>query len=146
MQLREFGEFLYILRMDMGITGNELARKTGVSSAIIFQLEAGTRRSFPRHETMKHLAEFFDFKFQYVPEQMLIVDCPKPPIMRKSESDEESYVEKDVYEIDKPLAEYEKDIIIMVLDKCDGNRKKTALELGIGARTLYRKLKEYNIY
>lgn len=145
MQLREFGEFLYILRMDMGATVIEVASRTGVSSTIIYQLEAGIRRSFPQHETMKHLAEFFDFEFQYIPEQMLVVSCPKPPIMQKSKSDEESYVEVDADVEVKTLTEYEKDAITMALDRNEGNRYQTAKQLGIGERTLYRKLKEYVI-
>jgi len=145
MRVREFGEFLHILRVNKEMTTIAVANKTGVASSIISQLELGIRRSFPRHETMKHLAEFFDFEFQYIPEQMLIINCPKPPIMQKSKSDEESYVEKDKDETIKTLKEFEKDIIIRTLDKNKESRERTALELDISERTLYRKLKEYDV-
>lgn len=43
------------------------------------------------------------------------------------------------------LHEVERDQIMKVLEENDGNRRKTARDLGIGERTLYRKLKEYEI-
>jgi transcriptional regulator with PAS, ATPase and Fis domain len=39
----------------------------------------------------------------------------------------------------------EKDLILRALQKYDGKRKKAAEELGISERTLYRKIKEYEI-
>ena len=41
------------------------------------------------------------------------------------------------------LSEVEKDYILVVLDLNDGNQTRTAKQLGIGAATLYRKLKKY---
>lgn len=43
------------------------------------------------------------------------------------------------------LNELEKQAIIETLAKTDNNREKTAKILGIGERTLYRKIKEYNL-
>lgn len=43
------------------------------------------------------------------------------------------------------LQEREKEIIIKALEKHNGKRKKAAEELGISERTLYRKIKEYEI-
>jgi two-component system response regulator HydG len=44
-----------------------------------------------------------------------------------------------------PLNELEKKAIIDTLAKSKGNREKAAKILGIGERTLYRKIKEYNL-
>lgn len=44
----------------------------------------------------------------------------------------------------KPLEEIEKEAIMETLDMVEGNREKAAKILGIGARTLYRKLKDYD--
>ncbi len=44
-----------------------------------------------------------------------------------------------------PLEEIEKQAIIDALAKTGNNREKTAKLLGIGERTLYRKIKEYNL-
>ena len=43
------------------------------------------------------------------------------------------------------LEEREKELIIKALEKHNGRRKNAALELGISERTLYRKIKEYEI-
>lgn len=43
------------------------------------------------------------------------------------------------------LVEYEKAAILKALEMYNGNRRKTADKLGISARTLYRKLKEYDL-
>jgi DNA-binding NtrC family response regulator len=43
------------------------------------------------------------------------------------------------------LKELEREHILKALDRHDGNRKLAAKALGIGERTLYRKLKEYGI-
>jgi len=45
--------------------------------------------------------------------------------------------------VGKTLAEVEKDLLLSTLEALGGNRQKTATQLGIGERTLYRKLKEY---
>ena len=46
---------------------------------------------------------------------------------------------------DMPLNEIEKQAIIDMLAKTGNNRQKAAKLLGIGERTLYRKIKEYNL-
>lgn len=43
------------------------------------------------------------------------------------------------------IADKEKELILKALKKHRGKRKDAALDLGISERTLYRKLKEYNI-
>lgn len=43
------------------------------------------------------------------------------------------------------LEELTKQRIIETLERCNGNRSKTAKELGISDRTLYRKIKEYDL-
>ncbi|NUO18264.1 sigma-54-dependent Fis family transcriptional regulator [bacterium] len=43
------------------------------------------------------------------------------------------------------LTDLEREQIQKMLEQNNGNRRKTAKDLGIGERTLYRKLKEYNI-
>lgn len=45
--------------------------------------------------------------------------------------------------VGRSLAEVEKDMILATLASLDGNRQKAAKQLGIGERTLYRKLKTY---
>jgi transcriptional regulator with PAS, ATPase and Fis domain len=58
---------------------------------------------------------------------------------------EEHVQESEVIEESLSISEKEKDLIIKALSKYNGKRKKAAQELGISERTLYRKIKEYEI-
>jgi transcriptional regulator with PAS, ATPase and Fis domain len=59
----------------------------------------------------------------------------------------ESYEEDplEVMEENLSIQDREKDLIIKALQKHNGRRKKAARELGISERTLYRKIREYDI-
>jgi transcriptional regulator with PAS, ATPase and Fis domain len=52
---------------------------------------------------------------------------------------------EEIKENNLSLEEHEKSLIKMALTKNDGNRKAAAKELGLSTRTLYRKLKDYDI-
>ena len=43
------------------------------------------------------------------------------------------------------LEEVEREVILAVLDSVDWNRRRASEELGIGERTLYRKVKRYGL-
>jgi transcriptional regulator with PAS, ATPase and Fis domain len=66
-------------------------------------------------------------------------------------SPEESYEDIEDIEIEEnrpeslSLQNNEKDLIIKALEKHKGRRNKAADELGISQRTLYRKIKQYNL-
>ena len=49
------------------------------------------------------------------------------------------------YSYDRTVEDMERLLIEQTLDKTAGNRKATAQRLGIGERTLYRKLKKYGL-
>ena len=68
----------------------------------------------------------------------------KPQILPK-ENEIHTSTEKEVVEESLSLADKEKEMIIKALEKYSGKRKKAADELGISERTLYRKIKEYDI-
>ncbi len=65
---------------------------------------------------------------------------PKSPV-----SIEEPIHPSEILEESLSLAKKEMDMIKKALDKHAGKRKNAARELGISERTLYRKIKEYNI-
>lgn len=52
---------------------------------------------------------------------------------------------EEIIEESLSLEEREKELIVKALEKHGGKRKKAATELGISERTLYRKIKEYDI-
>jgi DNA-binding NtrC family response regulator len=64
----------------------------------------------------------------------------QPVIMHKEDIQEHEEVEESLNIMDK-----EKELIIKALKKHKGKRKDAASDLGISERTLYRKLKEYDI-
>src|SRR5688572_13805541 len=64
----------------------------------------------------------------------------QPTVMRQNEIQDHEEVEESLNIMDK-----EKELIIKALKKHRGKRKDAAMDLGISERTLYRKLKEYDI-
>jgi len=64
----------------------------------------------------------------------------QPVLMHNDRIHEHEEVEESLNIMDK-----EKELIIKALKKHRGKRKDAALDLGISERTLYRKLKEYDI-
>jgi DNA-binding NtrC family response regulator len=65
---------------------------------------------------------------------------PSQPVIMNGDIHDHTEVEESLNIMDK-----EKELIIKALKKHRGKRKDAALDLGISERTLYRKLKEYNI-
>ncbi|MCB9033241.1 MAG: sigma-54-dependent Fis family transcriptional regulator [Chitinophagales bacterium] len=59
-------------------------------------------------------------------------------------NDEPIYTEASIAE-NLSIADMEKQLIIKALEKHNGKRKDAALDLGISERTLYRKIKEYDL-
>jgi DNA-binding NtrC family response regulator len=69
------------------------------------------------------------------------LSSPQPFILQdNSKIDHHEEVEETL-----SIADKEKELIVKALKKHKGKRKDAALDLGISERTLYRKLKEYNI-
>jgi len=66
-------------------------------------------------------------------------------ISKASDKDMDYDDTAEVYEENLSLQDKEIDMIKKALDKYNGKRKKAAQELGISERTLYRKIKEYEI-
>ena len=59
--------------------------------------------------------------------------------------DKNTFVNAEIIPDTLSLQEKEKEMICKALHKNNGRRKDTAADLGISERTLYRKLKEYQI-
>ncbi|MEY3050773.1 MAG: hypothetical protein RLY31_558 [Bacteroidota bacterium] len=72
-------------------------------------------------------------------------DLPDPirPII--IERPEKSFDRSEVVDANLNLIEMEKDLILKALKKHVGRRKEAAQDLGISERTLYRKIKEYDL-
>ena len=66
-------------------------------------------------------------------------------ISSPEKEDLDSFHPSEIIEESLSLQEKEKEMIKKALEKYNGKRKSAAQELGISERTLYRKIKEYNI-
>lgn len=83
----------------------------------------------------------------------LLIDRPsdsKPPIALQSNTPSDiadaDIIEAPIYEEETlSLQEVEKEMIIRALERHNGKRKNAAQDLQISERTLYRKIKEYNL-
>jgi transcriptional regulator of acetoin/glycerol metabolism len=65
--------------------------------------------------------------------------CPDVKQQRK-------HLESDMsYDSNKTMKDFEKDALIYALEKTNGNREEAAKLLGIGERTLYRKIKKLDL-
>ena len=74
------------------------------------------------------------------------------PVLFDKKISERKVVEPEVYNVEESserdtldVGEAEKELIIRALRKYDGKRSMAAKVLGLSERTLYRKIKEYNL-
>jgi len=79
----------------------------------------------------------------YTPGQQVSSEKPVQPFVSHAQPAITEHVE--VEEESLSLDERERELIVKALEKCRGRRKNAAKELGISERTLYRKIKEYDI-
>ncbi len=70
---------------------------------------------------------------------------PEASPVEQYDDEEEAIQESEIIEESLSLQKREIDLIKKALEKHNGKRKNAAKELGISERTLYRKIKEYNI-
>ncbi len=70
-----------------------------------------------------------------------------PSYEAKPYSDDHNHIQdtEEIIEESLSLIDKEMEMIKKALEKYNGKRRQAALELGISERTLYRKIKEYNL-
>ncbi len=73
------------------------------------------------------------------------ITSPNEDVQIREGQDIEDFDHSEVIEESLSLQDKEREMIKMALEKHRGKRKNAANELGISERTLYRKIKEYNI-
>lgn len=74
-------------------------------------------------------------KYEVVPQKISIDEPDKNDIQEATEYEETAL----------SISEVEKEMIAKALERHNGKRKLAANDLGISERTLYRKIKEYNL-
>lgn len=81
-----------------------------------------------------------------VPATVSIIPMERVQPVREISDQEEHYdYEEDIDEEPLSLQDKELELIIKSLERNGGKRKEAAKELGISERTLYRKIKQYNL-
>jgi len=124
-------EILYKVLFDMKQDMNELKK-------LVFDL-------MEKSETFKQNANIFKSTNM----DTICEDLKKTPFSSKKQKvvapttpieDTEEYIEESL-----SIADKEKELIIKALKRYKGRRKAAAIELGLSERTLYRKIKEYQI-
>jgi DNA-binding NtrC family response regulator len=70
---------------------------------------------------------------------------PIPPTLRQAPEVQEEWEEVEPITASVSIEQTTRGLIQRVLEQCGGNRKEAAEQLGISERTLYRKIKEYDL-
>lgn len=131
-------EILYKLLFDMKKDLNDL-------KGLVFELIKNNDLEVPNHTAFKSLAapEFDDLnsittETEPFPEQSNV--APSKPIILDANYDNMEVVEESL-----SIEENEKELIKKALKKHENRRKEAAEDLGISERTLYRKIKQYQL-
>ena len=103
-------------------------------------MQRGTTNIEIHEDNAKLLKKLYDIEEPVVTDDADTRNFELSNLQGKDIQDTEEIVEESL-----SLEEKEKELIRKALDKHKGKRKHAASELGISERTLYRKIKEYNI-
>jgi transcriptional regulator with PAS, ATPase and Fis domain len=92
-------------------------------------------------------AQMLNRMYEDVPEvgQHMLPPASTASVYTATPQENDSYEEHEEVEESLSLEDTEKELIKKALQKHKGKRKYAASELGISERTLYRKIKEYNL-
>ena len=128
-------EILYKILFDMKKDMNDLKK------LVLDMLQNGGHTS-EFHADSAHLIQklYPTENGSYIPEQQQTSKVAYDPVDKQNIQDTEEYVEESLSLEDKEI-----ELIKKALEKHKGKRKYAARELGISERTLYRKIKEYDI-
>ncbi len=131
-------DLLYKVLFDMKRDLNELKK---VVSKMVETGQVSASFDEDHTQLLQKLYEKTDLPQVYTDSQAIQINEQALP------QEVETYEEAQHEEVEESLliVHKERDLIIKAIQKHNGRRKKAAKELGISERTLYRKIKEYNI-
>jgi DNA-binding NtrC family response regulator len=131
-------DILYKLFFDMKKDVTELKR---MFFDILQNPQMMEENGHPENHKMEKLLQKFAYPPQNAEHQPApVIPSSQPILLRHDKIDQHEEVEESL-----SIADKEKELIEKALKKHRGKRKDAAMDLGISERTLYRKLKEYNI-
>ncbi len=130
-------EILYKIMFDLKNDMNELKQFVlQMAKSNNFSTDAIQHVGDTSNERMEQLPQSYNVQTHSLPQ-----DQHEPYIIH----DKDKFNDTEEIEETLSLADMEKMMIIKSLEKYNGKRKNAADELGISERTLYRKIKEYDI-
>lgn len=127
-------EILYKILFDLKNDMNDMKK------LVLDLMQKGGDRERITEQNARYIQRLYD---EVQPEEES--PFPSPVEYRRSGQDPIEDTEE-IVEESLSLAEKEKELISKALEKHQGKRKQAAKELGISERTLYRKIKEYDIH
>ena len=115
---------------------------TDLKKLVLDIMQDGTQHPDLHSENAQIIRKLYEKEEgHFVPEQPQSAPVQYEPVERPDIQDTEEFVEESL-----SLEEKEIELIKKALEKHKGKRKYAAQELGISERTLYRKIKEYDIH
>ena len=134
-------EILYKILFDMKKDLNDLKKITK-------HLNSNEKNIDFKNEESKALEKLYELKSEPQSKSSELIEIKKEnKSLEKSTSNEDKYHFAEEISEEETLSIHEKELelIIKALEKNNGKRKAAASELGISERTLYRKIKQYDI-
>ena len=131
-------EILYKVLFDMKNDMNDLKK------LVLEIMQKGDVGSQVENDNAQIIRKLYDSVDEVNGDRDRLLERPAPAPEKPSQSDHIQDTEE-ITEESLSLEEKEIELIRKALDKYRGKRKYAAQELGISERTLYRKIKEYNI-
>ncbi len=135
-------EILYKVLFDMKNDLNDLKKITHdlINNKNLESVNKKNQRIIKKMHGDKETSNFKENSFETVP-----LETEKTDINNKIEKDKYEYAETIIEEEPLSLLEKEIEMIKRALVRSKGKRKLAAKELGISERTLYRKIKQFNL-
>ena len=156
-QLRNLIESMVVLAPGTEIRASDIPRDILDTPSRLLPMRIGTiggHRDVPAQELEFILRSLVELRLQVEelrrrleerPQRVQVIDLGEPPIAEVMPELDEQQPETVIYRPGMTMADVEKAAIGAALEEYKGNRRKAAEVLGIGERTLYRKIKAYNL-
>jgi len=156
-ELKNFIQSVFVLEDDKMIQAGTVSRHLGNSSEQMmydtrFPVRVNKETDQVERELILRQLFFIREDVEEIKEKLSIIDLSDEMTMSRMKDITQYIKHNDLNEVhvdipqdDRTLQEVEKDMISQTLKKYYGSKRKTAQALGMSERTLYRKIKEYDL-
>lgn len=156
-ELKNFIQSVFVLEEDKMIRGETVRKHLGNSSEQTmydtrFPVRVNKQADQVERELILRQLFFIRQDVEEIKEKLSVIDTSDEMTMSRMKDitqyikhSDLSEVHEDISLDDRTLQEVEKEMISQTLKKYYGSKRKTAQALGMSERTLYRKIKEYDL-